>query len=71
MQIEYSLLNGSNRYIAIDQQENGKYIKFECIWFCKVENLGDGILCTHNGQQIWICEYHHKHFVKHDAAGVI
>ena len=35
-------------------QTDGKYTELLCKCFIRNENLGDGILCTRQGQVIWI-----------------
>lgn len=43
---------GNNRYIAIHVDD--KFARLHCVWFCGVEDLGDGILCSYEGQKIWV-----------------
>lgn len=44
-----------NRYIVI---RNNGFIRLRCVWFCAIEDLGDGILCTGIGDCDYICDYH-------------
>ena len=44
-----------NTYKVLTHEE--KYIKLRCQSFVRNEDLGDGILCTKQGQTIWIASY--------------
>ena len=54
-----------NRYIVVEEQFN--FLKLECVWFCKREDLGDQIFCEAVGEQIWMCNYHTRHYIREDV----
>lgn len=54
-----------NRYIIV--QEDGKFLKLECVWFCIREDLGDQIFCNAVGNKIWMCDYHTRHYVREEV----
>lgn len=56
-----------NRYIIVDEQGQGTYLKLECVWFCSREDLGDQIFCDAVGEQIWMCNYHTRHYVREEV----
>lgn len=60
-----------NRYIIVDSQENGQFLKLECVWFCGREDLGDQIFCDAVGEQIWMCDYHTRHYVREEVEIVV
>lgn len=43
-------------------QKDNKYTKLKCRAFVRMEDLGDGILCTKQNQAIWIASYHWPKF---------
>ena len=45
-----------NDYLVL--QACDKYAKLKCVSFVRSEDLGDLILCTKDGQEIWIAQYH-------------
>lgn len=49
-----------NTYEVLEYDE--KYTKLLCKSFVKNEDLGDGILCTKQDQEIWIATYHWSEF---------
>lgn len=56
-----------NRYVVIDEQQDGTFLRLECVWFSGKEDLGDQIFCTAEGQKIWMCNYHTRHYVREEV----
>lgn len=52
--------NPWNTYEVLTHEE--KYTKLKCKTFVRNEDLGDGILCTRQDQEIWIATYHWPRF---------
>lgn len=50
------LRDGFNLYKVVEA--HGAFAFVECTHFVKEENLGDGIMCKRQGQQVWIATYH-------------
>ena len=45
-----------NDYEVLKADE--KHAQLKCISFIRTEDFGDGIICTKEGQEIWIAQYH-------------
>lgn len=58
-----ALIEGGNKYRVAEQQPTpgsefkGCYL-LECIDFWCIEDLGDEIECTREGQSIWVASFH-------------
>lgn len=56
-------LPGGNRYKVVNRHQTkgsetkGLYL-LECIDFWCSEDMGDGIMCWREGQEIWVASYH-------------
>jgi hypothetical protein len=57
--------SGPNVYRVMKDVE--RHVLLECVWFSEKEDLGDGIFCTAENQQIWIARYFFEHFHKIDT----
>ena len=63
---ELKLPNGSNVYVTVAEQCGCTLL--QCVWFGGREDLGDQIFCEHEGQGIWVADYHlHAMEVVNDA----
>lgn len=57
---EVKLSDGGNVYRVGHVLEN--HVLLHCVWFSHKEDLGDGIFCTEEGQDIWVALYHARHY---------
>jgi len=51
-----SLVGGWNDYLVIHADD--KYAVLKCVLFVRTEDLGDKIMCTRLGQEMWIAQFH-------------
>ena len=54
--MKVELRNQWNDYEVLKADE--RQARLKCVSFIRAEDLGDGILCQEEGQEIWIAQYH-------------
>lgn len=50
-------LGGFSTYEVL-VEDNGGCSQLKCVSFVQDEDLGDGIVCCHEGQTMWVAHYH-------------
>lgn len=54
--MKVELRNQWNDYEVL--KANDRHALLKCVSFIRTEDLGDLIMCTEEGQEIWIAQYH-------------